>query len=85
MGVVREIMKFYYRKGGRGLQVGSLPGALCRKKKREEHYFRLFYIILNLELGRKIHVTPCLQWPLGPMGEGSGQTHAYTYANTQVP
>jgi hypothetical protein len=45
MDVVREIRKFYYRKGGRGLQVGSLPGrmeALCTGKKREGFYFRLF-------------------------------------------
>jgi hypothetical protein len=42
MGVVREIMEFYYRKAGRRLQVGSLLGGvevLCAVKIRGEFLY----------------------------------------------
>jgi hypothetical protein len=44
--IVREIMEFYYRKGGGRLQVESLPGvmeALCAGKKGENFNFRSFF------------------------------------------
>jgi hypothetical protein len=84
MGAVREIMKFYYRKGERGLQVTSLPSgveALCEGKKG--NFLGQFYSILNLEVGRRHTSFPVSNglWERG----GSGQTHAYTYTNSQVP
>jgi hypothetical protein len=66
--------------------VRSLPGgmeALCVGEKGQDFILGHLYIILNLEVRRKIHVTPCLQWPRA--SGGAGQTHAYTYANSQVP
>jgi hypothetical protein len=42
MDVVRAITEFYYRKGGRGLQVGSLPGGIEMSragKKGKNFYF----------------------------------------------
>jgi hypothetical protein len=39
VGVAREITQFYYRKGGRRLQAGSLPGGmevLCAVKRKKK-------------------------------------------------
>jgi hypothetical protein len=54
---------FYYRKGGKGLQVGSLPGGVevphVRKKSVGKDFILChFYIILKLEVEKKIYVTP---------------------------
>jgi hypothetical protein len=53
--VVSEITEFYYRKGGKRLQVGVSArwdgGSMCRSKKG--FYFGHFYTILNLEVRRK--------------------------------
>jgi hypothetical protein len=58
MDVVREIMEFYYRKGVRGLQVGSLMGGMkvpCAEK-REGFYFRSFFILsLTCKWGENLH------------------------------
>jgi hypothetical protein len=64
MDVVREITDFYYRKGVE-VQVESLPGGMevlrAGKKRGEILSAVIFYIILNLEVGRKSESLPCLQ------------------------
>jgi hypothetical protein len=55
MDIVREIMVFYYQKGGRdysGVSARWNRGAACRGKNRQNLILGHFYIALNLEMGR---------------------------------
>jgi hypothetical protein len=58
---VREIMEFYYKKGENGLLVGYLPAGMEApyvEKKGQNFILFLFYMILNLEVGRRSKSLP---------------------------
>jgi hypothetical protein len=77
MGVVREIMEFYYRKAGRRLQVGSLLGGvevLCAVKIRGEFLYDWWWWSASLLIANGLWA-----W------RGSGPSYAHVYANSQVP
>jgi hypothetical protein len=62
MDVVSKIMEFYYWKESRGFTGVSARwnvSSTCRNKGKN-FYFMSFYIILNLEVGRK-PASLCLQ------------------------
>jgi hypothetical protein len=73
---VRKIMEFYYRKGGKELQVRSLPGGMevsrAGEKRGQDFILGRFYITLNMEMGKKICVIPHFKWPSGH-GEELGE------------
>jgi hypothetical protein len=71
MNVVKEIMEFCYRKRRRGLRVCLYQVEWRHRVQEKEFYFRSFYIILNLEVGRKC-ITPHLQG-LGLEGRAGAQ------------
>jgi hypothetical protein len=63
--VVRKITGFYYRKEGKGLQVGSLQGRMeapHAEKNKKDFILGHFYMIFNLEVGGN---PPHFQWSLG--------------------
>jgi hypothetical protein len=86
MDEMREIMEFYYRKGGKGLITGSFSAmwnGSTTYREKENFYLRSFSY--HPYLGEDPRPpTPHLQWPSG-QGRESEQTHAYTCANSQVP
>jgi hypothetical protein len=58
--VVKEIMEFYYKKGGRGLQVGSLPGGMEALHARKKHRAGiLFYVVFISSLTCRWGEDPC--------------------------
>jgi hypothetical protein len=78
--VVTRNAEFYSRKRGRRLQVESLPGGievLCAEKKERIFIVDHFYIVLNLEVGRRPGSFPVSNGlPARGQGENLGRPSA---------